>query len=467
MNRFIHDSSPNSENLNPQRRLYADGWDYNVSDPFKLIDLFVGSRSDPLYEKLESAWFQDGGKVFGLRLCELIAAQCPGLYVPAWMPVSSFSFRSGYVKTPIFPEEPDPIDKWLAYNFQPPCIIRSSDYGEDWQDGRAGVSDSLVSSSRMLKSKVRKQLEANTHLVIQELVFGIGCVFDIVYSPLLKRNVVRIAAGKKSVSGSGDSWTSATWDNEATMGLWDIKKRDWIIPFPEQHWLHRSIKTIIEELVNAIFSLQIDFGLQLELIVHPEMQYQWCLVQLRPSPNLVRGPREVQKTSGKIINTTIRVNKAGSATGEILLAGNDRRFGELSRKISDHSSSAGRIDEEFLDRAEWLKELQQSCNDKIVLWYHQCALDKYSSVYQVRGVARMGAAAQLARHSLFINSAHGTSLPFSQESKVCWEEARNQSILMGDIDRDVYREWIKRIRKGENIRLNLVSDGIVGQIYEK
>lgn len=452
MKHLIHDSSSNSGNSSSQRPFYADGWDYKKPDYHWLINAFSAGLVDRRLD-YEFALDYEGGKAVGLMICEEVANKCTHIQVPDWF---SVCWAREYML--------DPgqcwISDWFHKHQYPWCIIRSSGPEEDWMDGRSGIDTSLDCNCREFDQILRERFKTSGNQVVQEHILGIGCVFDIVYSPIYKRNVIRVAAGGGSRTGDGITWTSATWDNEASMGLWDMENYSWIIPFPENHWLSKSIIVILEELTGAIISMPFYFGLQLELVVKPYRQEVWHLVQLRPSPNPVRGSRVVPKPSGKLVNTSIRVNKAGNISGELVIQGIE------DGKEIRNTCNIGWEAEDRLDGG-WWEELKQLCTGKIVFWSEQFGLDRYNSPFQVRGVFRMGAAAQLDTRTLFINSAHGTSLPFTEKHKECWEEVRHQGILMGGVSWGIQLQWASRIQKGETIRLNLISDGIVGQIYEE
>jgi hypothetical protein len=93
--------------------------------------------------------------------------------------------------------------------------------------------------------------------------------------------------------------------------------------------------------------------------------------------------------------------------------------------------------------------------------------DRYgASIYQVLGMGRLGATAQIATTALFLNSAHGTIAPFTGEDAEHYREARQQGLLFSAGNSGV-TELFHLHRVNPNMRVRIVSDGLVGQIYQE
>ena len=104
---------------------------------------------------------------------------------------------------------------------------------------------------------------------------------------------------------------------------------------------------------------------------------------------------------------------------------------------------------------------------RIVVWNYD-ALQRYGySMWQVLAAWKVGAIAQIAGRALFINSAHGTHIP-------CWkrrpdEVAGYQRAKQGGpllcINHEELRALVQKCDQTP-ITLHVVSDGLVGQVYQ-
>lgn len=353
----------------------------------------------------------------------------PAFHVPIWAALkkgSSEGFRKVRVGNDVYYEKYSPSEQWSHYSTDN-IMARSSAPNEDWLDPRAGVEESKHLRGDKIKAEIEAKLQDGAPLVVQNYVSGIGFVVDIGWSELLEQAVVRIAHGNISKTGSGDVYTSATWDTEARIGLYNTDGES-IVPLPERSLFEDIAPNLAKILVGALKKLEIDFGVQLELVIHPDRPDSWQLVQIRPSPEAVRGMQTKPEIKGELLATTGKVSHVGQVEGEAM------KF-DL-RMITHRDAHQGKI-------ATW--------NNK-------------ASIELIEGANHTGIAGHIGSH-LIPNSGHGTYRRIEGYWKEELEKVRAQKRLMLGLDYRTNLRLIGRVAR-ENLRLLLVSDGLVGQIYK-
>ncbi len=438
-----------------EKEFDVNGWDYTnacaevhkIRDGYRWLDKIEergrSFSADPVYTRLKEAANSTVGKAFGLALAELIFCRIKGhskFVVPAWFEV----------------RQPMAAD----HSFWSSCadefsIVRSSYQEEDWMDPRSGVGTSVVCyNQQMALNLINDRVASGEVCIVQKFEGGCGCVVDVGYSELLERPIVRVARGNRSTHGSGYRYTSATWDHEARVAIYDANSACKLYgsdlgfhsghdPFPE------LVKELVSKLREAGWITK--FGFQFEIVVDPIPGARLRMVQMRPSPGAIQGMGSRPEVKGKLISTTGKVNRAGTAVGDLVA---DQPYSEESLCRKAQALSDGWKNEKF------------DLTGKVVLWDY--ASLKYNSAQTIYGAGLAGAVAQITGHSLFTNSGHGTYMPYSSQGLElgAWEKSRNVGLQFGGIgDHGMTHQLERSIRKS-GMKLHLVSDGLVGQIYQ-
>lgn len=409
------------------RKSHVDGRDrQRATEFFRGLETHE-SDSDPAV-KLEKALRRSGGKAFGLALCGNTFGRLavPEWFAPDWS--SEFQFYEYDMKK---------LEDWLCRN--PYQVIRSSHPEEDWIDPRSGVYESTVCwREEQVRPKLEEMQKRGEWAIVQSWTNGIGFVVDIGFSELLERPVARIAHGNISRTGGGREYTSATWDHESHVGIYEADGEFTgrpIVPLPWKEY--RSIASdLVGSLVGFLRSRGINFGVQFELVIHPDRPETYWLVQLRPSPAAVRGPRKRPDIRGEILTTTGKVSGAGVAEGEVA----PMRF--------------------------WLRERPDPCG-KIVVWDHAEHNTTRGSVNHLIRAWEAGARGQIVSCWMMNNSGHGTYGRLGGEERQKYDEFCWQGLsLATPFEFDLYASLgLYEIARGGKVQLRLVSDGLVGQVY--
>jgi len=416
----------------------VNGWRYGTSQIEDLADQIRERVSD------ENFPTDQGGKVFGLSIADPLAKDA--FRVPRWMP---------------FTAQTDPCGSWIWTNST--WMVRSNAADEDWVGPGAGAHTSMTRGPSYVAEAARELLGTCGGVVLQGKSDGVGLVVDFGWSELLQRNVLRVAIGMPSMSGSGLSYTSPTWDNEARVGLFDAHTGEAIVDLNTNYFdVQAVVRPFVDVIVPRLMEWRIKFGLQFELIGSLREGVA-DLVQVRPSPGSIQG-QVVQAPSGKEpLVTTGMVNMPGEVLAEVymVLDGHGRNQDPL--EVTIMTGQAGRR----MPTAEHWDPLKEALCGKIVFWLPG-ALQKYSgSLFQAAGAWRLGAVAQISAWAILTNSAHGTSTNSylkSELSRAAFEEARAGGPLLC-IGRELTR-LLRRECKGETPPvLHIVSDGLVGQVY--
>jgi hypothetical protein len=422
---------------------------------------------------------EEHGKSFGLTLCRaladrlsrkhLITISVPAYFVPEREEDGSIRIHfdhQNFALTEL--GELASFGRWWPQRRGNQCIIRSSDLDEDWIDPRSGVHKSEFTNERLLPSDLEALPDLN-QVVVQQTVWGCGCVIDIGYSHLLSRVIARVARGNLNLQGGGYSgFTSATWDTDAQTSLYDAFTGEKLFGPAMEFYPGRSghdnpydvrfdptpdlFPKLVCGLTEALTFMEMDFGVQCEVVVNPFNQ-SYSLIQIRPSPISVRGVPPQAPENGQLLCTTAKVNKVGCVTGEVVSINADNTPEELKSAIK-HAYEENKYDE---DPGERIFE------GKIILWgKYFIHTQRYCPTEAIRGATLLGAIAHISAKSLFFNSNHGTTSEMNSDSVKDLEQINNQCLVLSGFGRDMAVN--RRMIAGKTFCL--VSDGLIGQIYQ-
>ncbi len=389
------------------------GWSYDQQGLLHFREAFaqaMGVRwhAESCFRALELG----GGKALGLRLCERLAMVDHRIHVPTWH---------------IPNLRPDDFARWLSVNKY--VIVRSSEPDEDWLNSASGAKTSVVQSSDRL---IADSSLYTRNVVVQQCMVGVGFVVDIGYSELLEQPVVRIAHGNTSREGGGARYTSATWDHECHVGVYSLQGEAMV---PLRHPVFGAIAPeMVRLLVQGVQQLGITFGVQLELIIHPDMvNDRWYLVQIRPSPAAVQWDFTPLDVTGRLLETTGKISGCGNAEGDTLT-----------------------LDEMYRGKEE------DRITGKIVIW--DCKMSRVP--YDICYAAGAGAIGQVCNGTMLCNSGHGTFSPAGPHSMEMYQQATASGLLIATAYQYHPKDWRADVCRGTIKRIRIVSDGLVGQIYD-
>lgn len=423
-----------------------NGWDYTNADQgiqglAETIEQRTGKRDLYLSYLPEFC----GGKGLSLAICDLFEMIDPIFSVPK----RNF-LNQERVAQIIDGEAICHFDGFELGRRQ--VIVRSSAPTEDWKDSRSGVETSFSWSRNIaLSPSFISKLVLMKQAYVQEMACGAGFVVDVGYSHLFQKPVVRIAHGRPQ-DNTGKCFSSAVWDLFSPVGLYGCDGCE-LIPLTDKV-LGALAPDLAKRIVSAAQAIGIDFGFQLEIIIHPENLEKWHLVQVRPSPEFLRGMMKPPKlVSRKHLATSLRISRAGSVTGEIKLLDAEAQIDALIKMRQP--GFYGKCDEEALSP---FKEY----GNKIILWENISALDIWT-LHTVLAMGRIGALGQLATTSLYANYHHFYIKPYGEGEKLSFREA-----LLGGLLVEISKKDQSKLRKlaRKKAQVLLISDGLIGQIYE-
>lgn len=451
------------------------GWDYGhraeqIASLIERISKFHPDRGMGRII-LRHCFEQWGGKAFGLALCECIAAKIPGCSVPLWTaftPEQQKARLLGPEDLHFFGGVPLPPSK------KPKWIWRSSDPREDWLDPRAGVLESHVCKHGDEWNTLREIRKEGQPLVLQQCVEGIGVVMDIGYSDLLQQLIVRIAFGRTTRRGEDRVYTSPTNDTETTIAIWDSETGEIIDWGDKEHGgglnpprLAKLLppdlpKKLARAFYDAVQKVGLMFGTQIELYLHPHAPYIWYLVQIRPSPGMVRGLNSGVEFDGKTIPPnplaiTPAVNKVFDVEGEIRLIDwvNDRKPDLIRDKVGEliggfSFSSNPKIQDSL------------PLHGKIVVTRFYA--DKYLVRDEAAALASLGAIGLMSTHGFAANTAHG-SIQHAPVDETKLRDFTNEKAGVIRISWVTQEHLMIAIKAGETLRVRIISDGLIAQLF--
>jgi hypothetical protein len=421
---------------------------------------------------------QEHGKSFGLILCRALAKYMKHKHlIPISVPAYFAPRREIDGSIDIYFDEQHfglselgelaNFGTWWPRRRCNACIIRSSELEEDWIDPRSGVHKSKFTSDHVLTSDLAVLPDLN-RVIVQQAVWGCGCVIDIGYSNLLDRVIARVARGNLNLQYGGYSgFTSATWDTDAITSVYDAYTGEKLFGSAMEFHPGRSghdnpydvkfeptsdlFPELIRGLTDSLAFMNIDFGVQFEVIVDP-ITLTYHLIQIRPSPIGVRGEPQKTPANGQLLCTTTKVNKVGSVTGEAISINAHNTSTELKSAIKN-THFANKYGE---------KPDERIFEGKIILWgdfyiYSQ----RYCPTESIHGATLLGAVAHISAKSLFFNGNHGTTGQMNNEEVENMARVNDQSLILSGFGRDMKVD--RRMIAGKTFCL--VSDGLIGQIY--
>lgn len=447
-----------------------DKWNYENGGfrVFQLIESLVvrerekdrlkgDNRADDLRGRLEEAYASGGGKAFGLVVSECIAknfgAMPYQLQVPKWEVIRDVN-------------EVNPND-------HKDSILRTSDREEDWIDPRSGVGESFNFSDfqgrgYFLDVKKKKKLSAEP-FVLQKVKAGYGLVVDIGHSPTLGKLIVRIASGNyrrdyilgQMASFVGGEFTSATDDVESSVGVWEAHNGHPVLPTAS--FGHPSLfkdeqsfmNTLVQPLFEAVQKTGIDFGVQLELIVHPSEPFTISLVQTRPSPqkmyqSIPVGGTEKKRQKEELVASSARVNGAFDVTGEVITFGDNEVLWGLGYDTSS--------------RGQEMESIEKIGRGKIGIWGRGSineARSRAASSYL--GAYIQGSDVELTPKAIRPNSHHG-AMSYANHEDVSRYDFLDKNCGMVSLGEEQIEKLWQLAKKGP-IKLRVASDGLIAQVY--
>ncbi len=446
------------------------GWNYtsSTSATQKLVEHISQCTGNKQVLELAGG-HPGGGKAFGLHLCELLVDKLGDNFrVPSWFHLLPEERGSALLTKD---ENANIISyTWGKYKIQAPgrelkswhdpqssVMVRSSAQDEDWKNAASGTSQSKRIWVNELVEKLRHERWGNEPMVVQEHAYGVGMVIDIGYSPLLERVVGRVASGR-----THERFTSATWDSDGPCGLWDVETGERLF------WRTRgctgefensfNYAKLVTELYHALRRIGITFGVQLEVVVstYNSMVY---VVQLRPTPELVRGNKqqETPEPNKKPWAITAQVGMAHAPrTGQCILLRDISDRSKAYRTMSDWSNTCrpgptARYPEE------------KPFAGKVIVW--DGLPSPYSPGTQAWAMSVLGAIG-IVGLAMRTNTAHGTPGGEGARAQFLprWNETAELSTLLS-LPGDQVRDLAYLIRGNPSVELTVVSDGLVGQVF--
>ncbi|NQV90220.1 hypothetical protein HQ487_02325 [Candidatus Uhrbacteria bacterium] len=421
----------------------TDGWVYDQQNPAIVLDQLPGELVDNLGTRsLIDKLYLEGGKALGLSICDRLARGSNHLCVPSW--ISLPSTTPWHNPTPKFTD-------WIQVE-ESRIKVRSSTFWEDWLSGNSGEQHSrtILHTSRVM-NHAREISNGRHPVVLQKFIDGIGIVVDIAFSQILKRPIIRISTGREELRTDGiRTFTSATRDHEGRHEVIDPISGTFLLDHCAGELFTGSCLTfpllrLAQELWEHVNALGISFGVQLELIIHPDTPEVWHLVQIRPSPNHVRCHGAPIQSLKNTLVTTPAVNRAFLCKGTACLTSTD-----IARWLL-YAGSGG------IEYA--VNQTNTRFNPEQILFWQNDPHPDYGS-FMIRAAFQAGAVIQITRRVIAISTTHS---------------GINVHALMPDFDTgisgggiiaipDNVHQYIVRKLLARTRTIHAISDGLVGQI---
>lgn len=474
----------------------AQVWNYH--DGVRQQDALIQQLTaiDAAWGKRLRASLRHGGKAFGLTIAERLATEANTIGKKIGLGVTfSVPLWQGYTREELEHECLQPPKKtqvetswWdgvkLFFGQKPsqhassvrewplgPCIVRSSAHHEDWLSGEAG--EYVTTQPDLSRYEQRRETlarhcrlesfseEVVTSSVVQQYERGVGLVIDLVYSPLLKRVVARVAWGREATSyfSNKPEYSSATWDCQGPQGLFCPEYGEELIELRSPHPLSNDLpRNFSSALVRVLYRVLADWrwpgGVQLELVKHPGSPH-FFIVQIRPSPSSLHLDPTVPLTvppEAELQLQTVGVNRAYRYEGVGIKIDDDGFI--TTRGLLARAVNSAQVDVVGIENAT-------------VLWqeFH------HSSCYQncLAEMAREGVAAQVSACTAnnTVHSFPSRNMEFSKRDAAILRDqvlfATNLSVLYGG-NKERHKDFVRRVY-AQNRRILLLSDGIVGAMY--
>ncbi len=412
-------------------------WTYDALNPVRTLSqlpaalIHTGSLIT-LAQELRAS----GGKALGLRICDLLAQDSSRLRVPEWIAIEpsemDWSCASG-------------SSAWLSSRLTP-IKVRSSTRIEDWLDGRSGAQ-----SSRTVKNLDRVwdhagEVSGGMHpVVLQEYVEGIGLVVDLAYSRLLGRTIARISTGREQTLANGTRrFTSATNDCEGCHFVIDPLTGEFLTPCAHNSLFTDTakrlpVREIAQELYTRLCYVGINFGVQLEVIIHPDVPGTWHLVQVRPSPERVRPGSAHVRANPDAFLTTPAVSRSF--------------FCEATASLTDETVMDWLMLAATAGGDHALRERGTFHPSEMLVWHRRG--DPDWNAWMLEAAREAGARVQITRGVMLVNTSHDEiTLRTNAQENAC------AIIAMPERDHDAL---VRALNKKPRV-LRAVSDGLVGQL---
>lgn len=418
----------------------ANAWRYDTRNPARTLsqlpaELFFSQSPEEFLNELRI----NGGKAFGLRVCERLVKGSVHLRVPPWLALTPDSILYEIV----------PMEDWRRAHDAQQIKVRSSARTEDWLSGNSGEQQSrTVQDPERVYAHAREISRSRDAVVVQRYVEGLGLVVDMAHSPILGRPIIRISTGREQRLPNGKRiFTSATSDHEGRHEVIDPVTGTFLTDrvvgtLFEGSCLRLDLVALAQELWERILALGITFGVQLELIIHPDVPEIWWLVQIRPSPNQVRHNGLMLSSLPGALVTTPAVSGSFSV---FQLAGLTT---DLSHKWLLTAGAAG-VDLANTNFGSFQPE-------GILVWNPDPNKDFGPLMHEAAHHA--GALVQVTRRVTTVNTTHGRISPHLENGNN--RSSNGSFIALPDV---IHASVVERLSRGPQL-MNAISDGLVGQI---
>jgi len=422
-----------------------NGWRYgDREDVLRQVEERF-SKDPVLCTELEEALIIGGGKAFGLRLCALVARSDQRLCVPPWRFVDAVSQMD-------LAREDLPIAEVLGELARDrDVIVRSSEPDEDWGNPASGTAQSTVSASTPLALAMafgRASRDASS-VVVQRIAPGIGVVVDVVWSELLRRPIVRTKTGRMMRDTEGRiHYTSGTWDVEGLSRIWDPDSGEPLLPTHAGTQLTGDADRIptgeiAYALARGLRACDIAFGVQFEVVVHPDEPDVWNLVQMRPSPGAVRSAMPAAP------DTTILAVSPGTSHACDVRA---PMIPVTPRDALDAMHFASGVEK---------PELVERMTGRILLWENIPTSEDYW-IAAVSALSSAGVIGHITRGVMLINTTHGMILRGQRSRNRSWDDINRRAAVVG-VDTQAF-ETLHKLAKHTRTTVRIVSDGVVAHV---
>lgn len=416
-------------------RFSANAWEYDVRNPLRTLSQLpaelIFRQRVALMRKLRA----EGGKALGLRVCEQLVAGSSHLHVPPWLALTPDDILLEKVE----------LESWAREHGVRRFKVRSSARSEDWLSGNSGEQQSrTVQDPARIYAHAREISRLRDPVIVQSFVEGIGVVVDIAHSPILGQTIVRVSTGREQRLPRGERlFTSATNDHEGRHEVIDPQTGQALTErvigtLFEGSCLHLDLPALAQELWNRVLAHGINFGIQLELVIHPDTPEIWWLVQIRPSPNQIRYSNlSLSPLPGALV-TTPAINRSFAVT---------QMAETTTRTIAKWvlTAAVAGVDEA---KGSWGEFLPKG----ILVWARDPAQNFGQLMYEA--AHRAGAILQVTRCVTAINTTHGQILLSpgypTQASFIALPDRTHAMV-------------VERL-KAQPQRMSAISDGLVGQL---
>jgi hypothetical protein len=288
-------------------------------------------------------------------------------------------------------------------------------------------------------------------------------VIDIGYSQLNGSVVGRVIAGrhKKEIG----QCTSATWDGDGNACVWDANSGElisWVSGYYTGEFDdHYNYGNLIQRLYQAAQKIGINFGFQIELIIHPTEPDTLHLVQIRPTPRLVRGSVPFKIEPCSTINPLAKTPKVG--TPNLLSYYEVVRIG--------HSGCGKTARGQYEVITPWInlptnysaakRPPNKPFANKLVVWNDRG--NCYFPGSEAWAMCALGAGVIISPN-IRPNTAHDVPVNFAKPLLPYWAETTQQVSLFA-LEPAVVNNlfWITEANKKATI--GVVSDGLLGYVY--